>query len=397
MISDKNLCSKKEKLLFVCQYYYPERIGLTSICEELVKNGYKVTVLTGLPNYPKGKVLKEYKFFKKRKESINGVDVIRCFEIGRHKGKIMLCVNYISFYISSLLKVKRLDKDFDKVICYQHSPITMAAAAMKYSKLRKKKFILYCFDLWPESLKTYNIKESNPIFKVVKKISKKIYSSCDKIIVSSKPFIDYFVNYHFVDVNKIYYLPQFSFDYGKSLSSEKKDDKIHFLYAGNIGKNQNIECIIEAVKLLKTSKKYVVDIVGYGSNYDKLTKMVNDYSLNDKIIFHGEKNGNELEYFYSIADALLLTLSNDSLIGMTLPLKLQSYMSTEKPILASINGAAKEAIEEYKCGVCVDSGDYKAYSKIIKKFLDGKINIKYKKEKRFLLQNNVDELLEIIN
>jgi len=387
----------KMKLLFVCQYYYPERIGLTNICEELVKRGNDVTALTGLPNYPKGYVPKEYKFFKKRKETINGVKIIRSFEIGRRKGKIMLCINYISFYLSSLLKVRKLDKDFDKVICYQHSPITMASAAMKYAKKRKKEFILYCFDLWPESLKTYNIKENNIIFKIVKKLSNRIYSNCDKIIVSSKPFIKYFTEYHNINKKKIYYLPQFSYDYGKKIENKKTDDKIHLLYAGNIGKVQNIECIIEAIKILETDKKFVIDIVGYGSNFNKLEKMIKEYKLNDKIILHGEKNNEELQEFYNIADALLLTLTENSFISKTLPLKLQSYMTTEKPILASINGAAQALIKEYKCGVCVKANDYINYSKTIKDFLDGKIKIKYKKEKRFLLENNVDDLLEIIN
>lgn len=385
-----------KKILFVCQHYYPERFGITSICEELVKRGYSVTVLTGLPNYPKGVVPKEYKWFKKRHENINGVKVIRCFEIGRHKGKVMLFINYVSFYVSSMLKVRHLDKDFDKVISYQLSPITMASAAKKYCKIRGKKFILYCFDLWPESLKVYNMKESNPIYKILKIYSKKIYEACDKIIVSSKPFINYFVNYHNIDKKKISYLPQFSYDYGKRLTNKKIDDKIHLLYAGNIGMVQNIECIVEAIKILDTKKAYVVDIVGYGSNYEKIKKMILDYKLEDKILLHGDKNIDELVEFYSIADALLLTLTDTSLISKTLPLKLQSYMSTEKTILASANGAASDQIKQYKCGVCVAAGDYKEYSKIIKDFIDGKIKVKYKKEPKFLLENNVDDLLKLI-
>lgn len=386
-----------KKLLFVCQHYYPERFGITGICEELVKRGYEITVLTGLPNYPKGKVAKEYKWFKNRKETINGVKVIRCFEIGRRKGKVMLFINYVSFYISSMLKVRKLDKDFDKVISYQLSPITMASAAEKYARKRNKEFILYCFDLWPESLKAYNMKETNPIYKAIGKFSKKLYSRCDKIIVSSKPFIEYFKKVHDIDKKKIYYLPQFSYDYGKYLVEKKVDDKIHFLYAGNIGKVNNIECIIKAVNLLKTNKRYVVDIVGYGSNYEIIKKMISEYKLEDQIILHGEKNNKELNYYYSLADALLLTLTDNSLISRTLPLKLQSYMSTEKPILASANGATKETIEHYKCGICVEAGDYKEFAKVLRKFLDGKMKIKYKKEEKFLLENNVTDLLEIID
>lgn len=394
MVNNKK--SSIKKILFVCQHYYPERFGITSICEELVKRGYEVTVLTGLPNYPKGKVPSEYKWFRRRHENINGVNVIRCFEIGRRKGKFMLFVNYVSFYLSSMLKVRKLDKDFDKVISYQLSPITMASAAAKYARLRKKEFILYCFDLWPESLKVYNMKESNPIYKFLKRYSYKIYSKCDKIIVSSLPFIDYFVDYHNLAKEKMYYLPQFSYDYGKNLIDLKIDDSVHLLYAGNVGKVQNVESIVKAVSILKTKKDYVVDIVGIGSNFDTIKKMVHDLKLEDKILLHGEKNNHELIEFYSIADALLLTLTNTSLISKTLPLKLQSYMSTEKPILACATGASADLIKQYKCGVCVENGSYVEYANILKKFIEGKIKVRYKKEELFLLEKNVDEFLKII-
>ena len=81
------------KILTVCQYYYPEQFKVNEICEALVKQGHEVTVLTGLPNYPTGIVPKEYKGLKKRKEVINGVNVIRSFEVGRGTGKLKLMLN----------------------------------------------------------------------------------------------------------------------------------------------------------------------------------------------------------------------------------------------------------------------------------------------------------------
>lgn len=56
------------KILVVCQYYYPEPFRITDICESLVQKGHSVTVLTGLPNYPEGKVQNSYRFFRNRRE-----------------------------------------------------------------------------------------------------------------------------------------------------------------------------------------------------------------------------------------------------------------------------------------------------------------------------------------
>ena len=82
------------KLLVVCQYFYPEQFRVNDICFELVKLGYDVTVLTGLPNYPYGVIPKDYRWFKRRYEDINGVRVIRSCLIGRGQGQIRLALNY---------------------------------------------------------------------------------------------------------------------------------------------------------------------------------------------------------------------------------------------------------------------------------------------------------------
>lgn len=365
----------------------------------LVEQGHDITVLTGLPNYhiKNNKVPKEYHKKSHKNEIIDGIKIIRCTELSRRNNPISLILNYFSFWLSSKKAVKSLDKNFDKVICYQYSPITMASAAVKYAKANHCPLILYCFDLWPESIKTYGIKENNPIYKLTKKISTEIYANCDKIIVSSKPFIEYFKKYHKIPKNKLTYLPQYSVDYGKKLKDIQKDDKVHLLYAGNIGKMQNVECIIDAAQQIKTKKKYTIDIVGNGSDYARLINIVSKKKLNEKIIFHGEKNETELLDFYSRADALLLTMKdNGTYVSKTLPLKLQSYMSTRKPVLASINGAAEEVINEYKCGYCVPAGDAKAFATIIENFIEKHPKLSYKTDKRFFLEENTKELFKII-
>lgn len=386
-----------KKLLFICQYYYPERIGLTDICEYLVKKGYDITVLTGLPNYPKGKVPQEYKFYKKRKETINGVKVKRCFEIGRRKGKIWLAINYISFLFSSVFHALFLGSKYDEVVCYQHSPITMGVSAVLYKKLYKKPLTLYCFDLWPESIKAYNIKENNIIFKIFKNVSKFVYRNCNKILISSKPFKEYLVDNFGIDNTIISYLPQHSKDYKINKKRNNKDDKMHFLFAGNIGKMQNIECIIKASNEIKKENNFIVDIVGYGSNYDDLVKLTKDLKLENNVIFHGQKSQEEMLKYYEQADVMLLTLKGNTFVSKTLPLKLQSYMSTGKPILASIEGAAEEVINESGCGICIKPDDYKLLSKKMSYLINNKEVLKDmgKKSREYYDKNfDFDKLME---
>ena len=176
------------KLLVISQYYYPEQFRINDICEEWVKRGYEVTVLTGIPNYPKGKFYKGYGIFKKRKENINGVEIIRLPIVPRGKNSIMLLLNYLSFVISGFFFSKFTKRKFDKVFTYEVSPITQALPAIWYAKRKKIESILYVMDLWPESIELATGKRNDKIFNVIDKLVNYIYRNTDKILTSSQSF-----------------------------------------------------------------------------------------------------------------------------------------------------------------------------------------------------------------
>lgn len=122
------------KILVVCQYYYPEQFRINDICETLVSEGHDVTVLTGLPNYPKGKLYRGYSWFRKRAEIVGGVKVKRVPIFTRGKNYPKLALNYLSFIVAASIKAIFLEKDYDVVYVYQLSPVTMAIPAILYKK-----------------------------------------------------------------------------------------------------------------------------------------------------------------------------------------------------------------------------------------------------------------------
>lgn len=391
----------KKKILMICQHYYPENFQVTDICEELVKRGYEVTALVGLPNYPEGYVLPEYKHHKNRIQDINGVHVIRCFEIGRRKGKFFLALNYLSFWFSSLLKVNSLPNDFDIVMGYETSPITMVAAAKKYAKKYNKPFYLFCVDIWPECLKVYIKSENNPIFKFFKKVSKDIYSSADKVLCTSTSFIDYLKETHNISEDKLEYLPQFGDD---SLLDEDftpiDNGIIDLVFLGNIGQEQNLTNVVKALSEIR-EENFIFHIVGDGSDLENVKQITKNLNMEDKIKFYGRRPKEEMAYFYKLADACVLSLRCNNKIGLTLPNKLQNYMAAGKPILAMITGSAKRVIEESNCGYCVDGNAIDDFSNIIKHFVSNRYEFDYRKikcyyKKHFSIDVFFKELYRII-
>lgn len=371
---------EKLNILIVCQYYYPEPFLLHEIAEKLAKRQHKVTVLTGLPNYPEGKIYDGYQNGEHRDEVINGVRVIRCDEIGRSGGKLNLIRNYISFAKSATKKAKSLGDGFDLIFCYQLSPVMMLVPAAAYKKKYHKPLLTYCLDIWPESAKAH-IPDKGVFklaYKAVSSYSRKLYQACDHIAVTSEPFIQYLREEDGVSADRLSYIPQHS--NGEMLDMDLKaeeDGMADFMFAGNLGKGQKLEVIIQAAakvkKLLKdknSSGQFLVHIVGDGSMKEQLKKLAVDLGISDNVIFHGRKSKSEMPKYYQMADALLITLRGNNFVGNTMPGKLQTYMTAGKPIFGSINGAAMQVIQESGCGKCVGAENPDGLAKIMLDYIE---------------------------
>ena len=187
------------KILVISQYYYPEPFKIHEICEELVKRGNEVTVITGRPNYPDGDLIDGYPMF----QNLNGVQIIRTNIVLRGHNPISLILNYLSYPKFAKKEIKKLDEKYDIVFVYQLSPVLMIKPALYYKKLFGKKVYVYCLDLWPESLKALKLNENNPIYRIMLKISNNFYRKCDFISATSPAFLKYLEEINGVNKNKL--------------------------------------------------------------------------------------------------------------------------------------------------------------------------------------------------
>ncbi|MGG1676536.1 glycosyltransferase family 4 protein [Neobacillus sp. NRS-1170] len=376
------------KILVIGMHFYPEQFRVNDISFELVKEGHEVTVLTGLPNYPSGIVEPKYKRFKNRYEVINGVKVHRSWILERSKGNLRLSLNYLSFVVSASLKALFMKKDFDLIIVFQTSPVTKVIPGILLKKLTRKPLIIYCFDLWPESIASGGISSDSIIYKILFHVSKWIYKSADEIFTSSKLFEKYFKETLDIHEN-ITYLPVYAESLFENIGdNRKKDDHINLLFAGNIGEMQSVETILLAANELKNEKHVIFHIVGDGSSREKCETLAKDLDLTN-VIFHGQFPVTEMPRFYEMADAFLITLKANKIISYTLPNKVQSYMAAGKPILGAIDGETQIVIKDANCGFCAPAEDYKSFAEVIKKFINEEDkHIEYGENARSYYQNN---------
>ncbi len=359
------------KLLVLCQYYDPEPFRVGDLCEELSRRGHSVTVVTGVPNYPEGVVYAGYEKGQKRNEILRGVHVHRCATVARGTGVLRRVLNYYSFVVSSLRYIRSKEcaahdgTSFDIVLVYQLSPVMMAYAGLAYKKLHGVPAVLYCLDLWPESLTAGGIRRGSPIYRFYRGVSRRIYGSMDRVLTASRLFSDELQGSLGVPAERITWLPQYAEDAFAPLPV-KQTDTCDLMFAGNVGSAQSVETILAAARLLRDEPSLRFHIVGGGTQLGRLRAEAAELP---GVIFYGRQPPEEMPRFYAMADAMLLTLRDDPLLCRTLPGKTQSYMAAAKPILGAVGGEAESVIREAGCGFCGPAEDAAALAENIRRFL----------------------------
>lgn len=358
------------KILIVSQYFYPENFRINDLALELKKRGHEITVLTGLPNYPKGEYFEGYDDTKNCDEVWNDIPVYRCKLRPRKTGSVNLIRNYVSFVIEANKKLKKLqNRDFDLIYVFEVSPITVALPAIKLKKKKNIPIIINIQDLWPENIVAVTGMTNSIIIGLVNKMVNYIYRHCDLILTASPSFVSK-IQERIKDKDKVRYWPQYS-------TVNKTDEEVsiynkdyfNIVFTGNIGEAQGIDLAIETAKVLK-NKKICWHFVGEGRSKEKLEKLVNEYGINDRVKFHGFHPEREIPKYLKGADAALLILKPNPVFEMTIPAKLQTYLACGVPILGCVSGEGKRIIEESKAGIVSEDISVDGLVKVCNQFIE---------------------------
>jgi glycosyltransferase involved in cell wall biosynthesis len=328
-----------------------------------VKRGYKVTVVTGIPNYPQGKYYDGYGLFKKRKETYKGMEIIRIPLVPRGNNSIMLALNYLSFVVSGFFWKAFTKIKADYVFIFEVSPMTQALPGVWYAKKRKIPCYLYVQDLWPENVEIITGIKNKKIIGVIGKMVDYIYRGCTRIFTTSESFVKS-IHDRGVPLDKIEYWPQYAEDFyipieEMSIPEITKDDAFNIIFAGNIGAAQGLDILPKAAEIIKTrsDKKIRFNIVGDGRYKNEFVNIVNAKGLDDMFNFITKQPATRIPEFMAASDAAFLSLTGSPLFAMTIPAKLQSYMACGIPNIASAAGETAKIIKESNSGLCGRPGN----------------------------------------
>jgi colanic acid biosynthesis glycosyl transferase WcaI len=363
------------RVLIVSQYFWPEYFRVNDLAIELQKN-YEVDVLTGYPNYPEGNFYKEFLLNKKKFKKLENVNIYRVPIIARKEGsKFQLFLNYFSFLLSGIFYGTFLlrKKKYDYIITFATSPIIVALVSIFFSKLKKAKHIIWVLDLWPDVLNDLNIiNRKNILYKFFSILVLYIYRKSDAILCQSLSFKKEILSYDKKLNKKLHFYPSWPEDISKVKSSlvindEKYDSNFtNVVFAGNIGESQNFNLVTKVFKNLSNDKIRLY-ILGEGRDFKKLQALKNRRNI-DNLYLLGLKKFEEIQYYLTNADFLLISLQFKKTFNSTIPGKFQTYLKYKKPILGFIGGEVNQIINKYKIGKAFNYTDEQSFVEDVKNF-----------------------------
>lgn len=355
------------RVLLVSQYYWPETFGINALARALRARGVEITVLTGKPNYPDGEVFAGYRAWGCQRETHDGSEVIRlpCFPRGRKSGW-RLAANYLSFVVAGLAFGPRLLRGhrFDAVLVYAPSPILQTLPAIFLSWQKRAPLALWVQDLWPESLSATGFVRNRTALAAVARVVRYIYRHTDRILVPSEGFrapIAALAD----DPGKIRYYPNAWVDETAPTAAEAPVAALaaniaagfSVVFAGNIGTAQALDTVIDAAERLQRDGSPVrFFLIGSGSVSGWLADEVARRGLSN-VELPGRFPPAAMPHFYAAASALLVSLRDEPIFGLTIPSKVQGYLAAGRPLIAALNGEGARVVVEAGAGLACQAGD----------------------------------------
>lgn len=352
------------RVLIVSQYFWPENFRINDLARELVRRGHNLTVLTGIPNYPAGKIFEAFKRNRAAFDHYDGASIYRVPMLVRGSGNLRLLLNYLSFVVGACIfgSWKLRKQEFDVIFVFEPSPVTVGLPAVLLGRLKHAPVVFWVQDLWPETLAAVGVLRSPRLLAVVGMLVRFIYNRCSLVLGQSHGFMGNIAQYC-VDTKKIRCFPNWAeeiFCFADIVPAPEipiREGAFNILFAGNVGEAQDFPTILDAAESLKHNTTIRWLIVGDGRMTDWLRAEVAKRNLEHCFLLLGRFPLARMPSFFSHADALLVSLKRDPVFALTIPAKVQSYLLAGIPLLGMLDGDGADVIRNANAGLVCPAGN----------------------------------------
>jgi colanic acid biosynthesis glycosyl transferase WcaI len=350
------------RVLMLTQWFEPEPTfkGLV-LARELARRGYEVEVVTGFPNYPGGRLYPGYRISWRKREVIDGISVTRLPLYPSHDSSpLRRVLNYSSFAASSLLHCLLKARRNDVIYVYQLPTLGVVAAIVQ--GIRGTPFVLDVQDIWPDTLRASGMVFNRTVLRLVDAAVRWVYGRATGIAVQSEGFKRLLIE-RGVDPGKISLIHNWCDESSLSAAGAAlpenfpPGDHFRIVFAGNMGTLQALDAVLRAAELLQARRPEILFVlIGGGVETESLKERARARGLSN-VVFLPRVGMDRIGDYLRAADAVLVHLKNDPLFSITIPGKVQAYMSMGKPILVGVGGDAADLVASAGCGVAATPED----------------------------------------
>jgi hypothetical protein len=343
------------RILIVSERFWPEDFIINDVARQLAADGFKVTVLTQTPSYPKGRLFSGYRNRPFSEERWQGLRVRRFFTVPGYKRSLLLkLVNYASFILAGSFFARFIGKSFDKVFIYQTGPLTVALPGIVAARRASIDAVIWTQDVWPDSVYAYGFKKNGLLSAFLDYLVRRVYASCSTILVSCEGFAAKLARY--ARGRSFEFVPNYPIaDFSRGEAPAKRGKALVFAFTGNVGKMQNLENVLLGFDLaLKARPGFgVLRIVGDGSALPALKALAKSIGAAN-VEMPGRMPLALMPDVLAACDVAIISLKDDPIFALTVPSKFQAYLSARKPMLCIMRGEVAKSVSEEKLGIVAD-------------------------------------------
>lgn len=352
------------RILIVTEHFWPEAFRINDLAAGLRERGHQVSVMTGMPNYPRGRYFDGYGIRGPWLEKVDGNIVHRVPIIPRGDGRAWrLVLNYVSYALLGSLWAWSRRSSWDAVLVFQPSPATTIIPALA-ARRSGVPVVTWILDLWPDTLESTGMVRNIVLLRAISGLSAWLYKRCDYVLGQSPGYTRRLEELG-VRAERIGYLPSWAEDLYErppapvppGAAAEPWERGFSVMFAGNLGRVQALDVVLDAAEKLRDRSECHWVFVGDGALRAWLEVEVERRGLDQCVHLVGRRPVEEMPSWFARASAMLVSLKREPILAMTIPGKIQSYLAAGAPIIGSLDGEGARVITESCAGFASPAED----------------------------------------
>jgi glycosyltransferase involved in cell wall biosynthesis len=354
------------KILFVSHYFPPEVNAPANRthehCRRWVADGHEVTVVTGVPNHPRGRIFEGYENRWIQEEEIDGIRVIRTWMyLTPNSGFLRRIANYLLFAWTALLASPRAGRP-DVVIATSPQFFVGVAGAL-IARCKRRPFVLEIRDLWPKSIVELGQLGEGPILRVLEALERWLYRSAAGIVVNTRTFVDHLRDrgvaaedielvYNGIDPTVFHPQPRNE----ALLERHALGGCFTVGYVGTLGLAHGLTLLIDVAERMREHRHLHFVLIGDGADREKLEREIADRRLENVTLLGLQPRGSMPDWIASI-DLLLVMLRDLPVFETVIPSKIFEFLAQERPVLLAARGEIRRMMEDAGAALVIDPED----------------------------------------